>query len=79
MTSNPDDERDQAEHGEHHGEGDGGVGGDCVEKEVDYCRHGAGNAPAGMMVQYIYGMEDRFRNRGVKQMEKERQGSVSGL
>lgn len=44
MTSDPDHERDQADHGENHGEGDGGVGGDHVEKEVDYGRHGAGAA-----------------------------------
>lgn len=50
MTSDPHQKRDQADHGQHHGEGDGGVGGDDVEEEVDYGRHGAGEALAGVIV-----------------------------
>lgn len=51
VTSDPDHKGDQTDHGQHQGEGDGGVGGDGVEEEVDYGRHGAGEPPAGMRVQ----------------------------
>lgn len=80
MTSNPGHKRDQADHGEHHGEGDGGVGGDRVEKEVDYGRHGAGEALAGMMVQDITEIKDRFRDgEWMNRWRKERQAGVEGL
>lgn len=59
VTANPHHQRDQTDHGEHHGEGDGGVGGDRVEQEVDDGRHGAGRALGGTAVKNMAGMENR--------------------
>lgn len=49
MTSNPNHKGHHADHGQHHGEGDGGVCGDGVEKEVDDGWHGAREALACVM------------------------------
>lgn len=49
VTSNPNHKGDHADHGQHHGEGDGSVCGDGVEKEVDYGWHGASEGLAIVM------------------------------
>lgn len=41
VTSDPNHQGEHADHGQHHGEGDGGVCGDGVEQEVDDGWHGA--------------------------------------
>lgn len=64
MTSDPHQKRDQADHGQHHSEGDGGVGGDDVEKEVDYGRHGERETQYSSRPFSGRALKDRFRDRG---------------
>lgn len=63
MTSDPNHEGDHADHGQHHGEGDGGVCGDGVEKQVDYGRHGKKEAPASATDQNWNETTEQTNNR----------------
>lgn len=49
MAFNPDHKGDHADHRQHRRNGDGGVCGDGVEKEVDYGWHGTSEALASEM------------------------------
>lgn len=71
VTSDPNHEGDHADHGQHHGEGDGGVCGDGVEKQVDYGRHGTSEAPASAT--------DRNWNETTEQMNNGQMRNFSTL
>lgn len=53
MTSDPYQKGNQADQRQHQGEGDGGVGRDGVEEQVDYSGHGDSTVVAGLKLQNV--------------------------